>query len=319
MSEVQPEIKIGISNLNLPRREIALADVDRMGQILDFIDPERELLTHGFELTPTRMIMVTAGKLRGLSPDEIFYSSVHQSWGQGLFGGLKSLLKKDLVGAGGGVLLEEQHASLAGLTKLAETTDYHVPGVVFANHRHRGKPVKFKDYRFKWVGTQPSAEMDEVLYAGHNPDALAESYQRNGIDETIWDNHHAIRPHKKFPELKPRLDDVVEAVKRTGKPIGAFHASAGRYDTAEDEVTRKHTEQDLEGLINDNIAATRMGEVLMAGYEISRPEYAILEVPYGSVADHVKNDKDFYDLTFDMAGNLKNFLAGIDCPTTKLD
>lgn len=314
MSETQPEIKIGISNLNLPPREIALGGVGRMYQLLDFIDPERQLLTHGFELTPTRAVMATSRNLAERTQDGLFYGSVHQSWGQGMVEGLRALPSRNMARIGGGFLLAEQHASLAGLKKLSEITGRSVPAVVFANHEHNGSPVDFKAYGFEWVGTQPSPEMDEVLNAGADLNALGASYTARSIDKTIWDNHHAIRPRKGHSKLAPNLDDVVEAVKRTGKPIGAFHASAGRYDTAEDPDTQQYTADDLKGLINGNITATRMGEVLMSGFEINRPEYAILEVPYSSVAEFAKNEQAFYDLTFEMAGNLQNFLDGIDRP-----
>lgn len=311
MSEARKRTKIGISNLNLPRRDIALGDVDRMRQILDLIDPYREVLTHGMELTPTKKTMLTAGKLRRLPASELFYNSVHQSWGKGVPGALKAALRQDFVQAGGGVVLTEQHASLRGLDRLAKVTGHNVPAVVFGNDTHRGVPTDFSTYRrFKWTGAQPSAAMEGIQEAHEKPYLLGNSYRMRRIGKVIWDNHHVIVPDKNNPGFRPNLDDVVNAVRTTGMEVGAIHASAGRFDTAVGDDL-KHTYDDLHGLVKGNISNTRMGEVLAAGCGVNPPEYAILEVPHGATAEYVRSENDFHKLTYDMALHLQEFVNGL--------
>lgn len=328
--------KVGISNLNCLPKDIALAGFDRMRQILDDIDPHRELLTHGYELTPTRAAMLSVRSLRGLSTDEIPYSSGHESWGHGFAGIARSLWQTarglanrefnfDIVQIGGDILLSEQHASLNGLAKLAGVTGYDVPIVGFGNRSHRGVPAGFTKYGFPEVSAQVAPEVPGVLEAGDKPHLLGSMLTARGIDSIVWDNHHAVRPFMSNLNMDissehgnmiyPKIDDVVNSIAISGMRISAFHISAGRLDGTVGG-DREHTMDDLKGLISGRIDGTRMADTIAAGYDICKrqdrsPDYLIVEVPSSSLTESNNPYDTFVSSNRDMAENITEYWSNL--------
>lgn len=261
------EIKNQVSNLCLPRLTAVTGGI---GTHMEYLQRTKECdgglgmgYDGGYEITPTRAFvadhlryLVTGRKIS--QPDQLLYSSVHQSWARG-----SDTLP--LVGV---------HASLATMKNMADTDG--LPAVVYAGHTHKGQAVDFAQYGFSEVTVQPVADMLgalNVTMPSHYETRLWPNLQQTGVTGLTIDPHHLLRAHKDNADVRINRTLLFNTIKDQKIPIRRVHVSAGRVDAKED-ADRKRSMQDLHGLVTGKLASTALGDVLVQTHDIWREQNA---------------------------------------------
>lgn len=319
------KISLGISNLDLHPRDIALAGPERLRDILHQIDPDGTRLPAGYQITPTRVFMRAARRnIRTVSPKDantLLFSSTHQSWGSGLRRGLLSGSK---VGLFGSMALVEQHRSVAELAELTRQTGGRAPAVVYAGHKHNGRLVNFGAYGFPQTSAQIMPEVTGVQESlTGDPRRLRESLLAQRIDGLTVGSHHLTRAYRGNPNYRLDADRMLDIVSETEVPVLGLHPEFGRTDTS-NEADHRQTMQERDAVLKgpEAIGRTAMGWVLERSYGIWReqttdhpevpPLEATMEVTYAGLMADSSNPADFIPRMRDAADHMNAFFDGVE-------
>lgn len=338
MSE-KARIALGVSNLNLSRRDIALGGISEHRETLHRISSIGSpsggelLLPAGYQLTPPRrlgrqLLKATAGNdyLHVVDGQPLFTSG-HQSWGGGVESIIRGVARQDLVDVGGGVVLTESGQSLLRLAQieknLAGKGNGNFSMVVFAEERNRSGALKnFSPYGFAQISTQVRPE----LFC-RPPSEGRVSLQRlntlhtQGVGGVIIDNDKLSQGHMLDGDFRLDPEALLDHIESKSIAVLGAHAAFGRTDAKhKEDYTRTMQERNAVMKGPEAIGRTAMGDILARTYLIFRtqnpdPEAVLpvyMEATYDGMMRDSSNPLDFVHRTQVAAQNITAFFDGVE-------
>lgn len=282
-----PAVELAFSNLNLPRRQIAVLRPDALRRILAATG------YHDAEVTPTRSFMrrlTGPGCATDDTDGQRLVGSVHQTFalapGPAL---LDALRRRSLTPIGSAAVLPPVTASLSALRRLQDYAGHLLPAVLYADHLHTAEPVTYDRHNAPFGPrlVQPSEHLFRTWRldrAGraHGRPGLRDRLGQAGLDGVCVDTFH----------LRNHLDGhaVLDRLAADGVPVGELHVSLGRHDiTTADRRLRERTGAELAAALRGAraLAATECGGLLLRAAQLWRSQHpggdrrlrAVVEVP----------------------------------------
>lgn len=343
---VESQVVLQTHNFNMAPAEMATATLSRLEDFLYDVrgKDSQPVYDGGFQITPTRAIMAgvrtrRAAEYLGLveeslawDPEQPIFSSGEQSWSRGVVGGAKFLLQdrgyNGVVQFGGGLINQEQRASLGGLARLQKMhPDGQMPVVVYGGQWRTGGIAEFEGHKFGCVSTQLHPELIQDMWGLNLSDPAA--YEQiptrlsdQGIDEVTLDPVHLWRQHNHMFGARMNHTRILEVIRDKDVHVSDFHVGLARTDRLGTDCDRSM--QEMESIVKgpEAFATTLSGEILAAGVEIWQAQNAgnpdakmraVAEMPHdGLEALGLAGSKQAeYGTNRVVAHNLRSFLEGV--------